>query len=757
MKSLSNLIPDPNEPIAVRRRKMREFKDVVAKYGIGFGGIAVIIAVVLIFFYLTYVVAPMFVPASVDQEQSVPLPGGVETQTLLFQLEEQAEIASRFTSDGRVIFFDVQREAEIKGEYTLPLPEGVSITSANYGALLTNTVILGLSNGTAMVVRHAYDLTYPNNQRNIEPRIEYPLGEEPMALAFTGSPIVKVALANVEDGSMGIVGVTDDNRAFFTRVSVEESLMGDVEIEAESVELPEPAARINNVAINYDFRRVFLADDAGVISMVDTTDMDDPSVSTSVAMPEGVDITEMRMLLGGISLLVGRSDGQIDQFFAVRDDNNQYHLTKIRDFKYHDDAIVSIQPEAQRKGFLAMDKNGFLTMNHATAERVVHEMQALDSDATVGAYALSPRSDRLLVIDGAQVKQWKVHNEHPDISFSALWDSVWYEGYDQPEYLWQSSAANQDFEPKYSLVPLAFGTLKAAFYAMLVAMPLAIMGAIFTAYFMSPAMRVYVKPTIEIMEALPTVILGFLAGLWLAPLIDSNLPGIITMLIVLPISMVLAAYGWHNLPRDLKGRIPEGWQAALLIPLVILVGWVSMSLSHPLEVALFGGDFPRWLTDEAGIGYDQRNSIVVGAAMGFAVIPTIFSIAEDAVFGVPKHLTTGSLALGASPWQTLVRVVIPSASPGIFSAVMIGMGRAVGETMIVLMATGNTPVINANIFEGMRTLSANIAVEMPESEVGSSHYRVLFLAALVLFLFTFVLNTVAEIIRQRLRKKYASL
>jgi len=104
-----------------------------------------------------------------------------------------------------------------------------------------------------------------------------------------------------------------------------------------------------------------------------------------------------------------------------------------------------------------------------------------------------------------------------------------------------------------------------------------------------------------------------------------------------------------------------------------------------------------------------------------------------------------------------VRVVLLTASPGIFSAVMIGMGRAVGETMIVLMATGNTPIMDLNIFQGFRALSANIAVEMPESEVNSTHYRVLFLAALVLFMVTFLVNTLAELVRQRLRRKYASL
>jgi phosphate transport system permease protein len=155
--------------------------------------------------------------------------------------------------------------------------------------------------------------------------------------------------------------------------------------------------------------------------------------------------------------------------------------------------------------------------------------------------------------------------------------------------------------------------------------------------------------------------------------------------------------------------------------------------------------------------FDQRNSLIVGLVMGFAVIAPIFSISEDALFAVPRHITNGSLALGATQWQTLIRVVLPTASPGIFSAVMIGFGRAVGETMIVLMATGNTPVMEWNIFEGMRTLSANVAVEMGEAEVGSTHFRVLFLSALVLFVLTFVLNTVAEVVRGRLRKKYGSL
>jgi phosphate transport system permease protein len=139
------------------------------------------------------------------------------------------------------------------------------------------------------------------------------------------------------------------------------------------------------------------------------------------------------------------------------------------------------------------------------------------------------------------------------------------------------------------------------------------------------------------------------------------------------------------------------------------------------------------------------------------VIPIIFAIAEDAFTNVPSNLVAGSLALGADRWQTVRRVVLPTASPGIFSAIMIGFGRAVGETMIVLMATGNTPIMEMTPFKGFRAMSANIAVELPDAAVGGTLYRILFLAAFLLFLMTFVVNTLAELIRIRLRKKFQYL
>jgi phosphate transport system permease protein len=146
--------------------------------------------------------------------------------------------------------------------------------------------------------------------------------------------------------------------------------------------------------------------------------------------------------------------------------------------------------------------------------------------------------------------------------------------------------------------------------------------------------------------------------------------------------------------------------------------------------------------------------VVVGFALGFAVIPVIFTISEDAIMNVPRSLWAASEALGATRWQTTWRVVVPAAAPGIFAALMLGFGRAVGETMIVLLAAGNTPLVDLSPFSGMRTISACIAVEIPEAPNGGTLYRVLFLSGVLLFLFTFVCNTVAEVVGHRLRRKY---
>jgi phosphate transport system permease protein len=253
----------------------------------------------------------------------------------------------------------------------------------------------------------------------------------------------------------------------------------------------------------------------------------------------------------------------------------------------------------------------------------------------------------------------------------------------------------------------------------------------------------------------PSVVVGFLAALWLAPRLEAALLGAIVGAAALPLAVLVALTVWWIAPAPLRRRIPAGGELVVLAISAAGVVAAAVLLTGAVESALFGGDFQRFLFTEWGIRYDQRNSLVVGIALGFAVIPVIFTIAEDACSAVPRSLISASRALGATRWQTAMRLVVPAASPGLFAAVMLGLGRAVGETMIVLMAAGNTPLLDGSPFNGMRTMSAAIAVEIPEAPVASTLFRVLFLTGTLLFVFTLVVTTAADLVGSYLRKRYA--
>ncbi|EPJ44231.1 MAG: binding-protein-dependent transport system inner membrane component [Osedax symbiont Rs1] len=746
---------DFNTQAMVRHRQFRAFKNRLATGSITAGGFSVIIAILLIFFYLLWEIIPLFKAAEIEvwsQQESQALqyqsPGG--GNSLYLALDEQVEIGMRITDNQQIIFFDAHT-GTILSKQNIVAADGATAISFAIVSEASRIFAVGFDNGDVLVMKHQYTSSYPNDIRIITPSISYPLGETPIKAANTR--IELLAISN-EDENWSIVAGTAQQLTQ-TLINVEQNLLSDeLVVNTETLQLPRYNFDLDKLLLLPGKRWLLATDNHGKIALLDLQAKGDKQLIQVIAA-SATKLTSFSLLLGSNSLIIGDQNGQLSQWFLVKNNQGRWTLQKVRQFNPSDQAVAVIAMEHRRKGFAMVDAGGQLNIYNTTANRNVLKEKITNQGVTAAAYA--PRSNALLVEQQAKLTLWKVDNEHPDISWQALWEKVWYEGYQEPDYIWQSSASNNDFEPKYSLMPLAFGTLKAAFYAMLLATPLAICGAIYTAYFMAPALRRKVKPLIELMEALPTVILGFLAGLWLAPFIENNLAGIFLTLLFIPVAILGFGYGWANLPKSARNMVATGWDAALLIPVVIFATFVSLYFAPSAEALLFAGDMRQWITDDVGIPFDQRNALVVGIAMGFAVIPTIFTITEDAIFSVPKHLSYGSLALGATPWQTLVRVVLPTASPGIFSALMVGMGRAVGETMIVLMATGNTPIMDVNIFEGMRTLAANIAVEIPEAEVASTHYRILFLAAFSLFLFTFVVNTFAEVIRHRLRNKYGSL
>jgi phosphate transport system permease protein len=738
-------------------RRSRALKDKLSRYGVATSGLAVIGALLLIFVYLFSEVFPLLRPAALEPTESqFVAPTISDTNPAMhLVLERYEEIGSVYSQQGLVVFFNVSDGSE-RASFQVPIPEGAQVSGLGYGELIGGITAYGFSNGQALLLKQAYELTYPNDVRLVTPVLEYPLGEQPVVLDEQGQSLVKLA---VQHSAMGYVvaAATADNRLLLGVLESASNLFtGEMTVDSRIYPLPAIPGNVTiaHLVVDKTVQNVVAADTQGRLYLIDIRKPDQARLVGTYESGAGA-ITAMDFLVGTSSIVVGTEKGEISQWLLVRNASDVFQMHQVRSFEPLPGRVQSITPEYNRKGFIAVDDQGYLGIYFGTSAKTLLIEQV--SDSRLQKAAVSPINGKLLTLDVNQkINVIPVWNGHPEISFSALWEKVWYEGREQPEYIWQASSGQDDFEAKMSLIPLTLGTLKAAVFAMLFAMPLGIMGAIYTAYFMTPRMRGFVKPTIEIMEALPTVILGFLAGLWLAPFMENNLPAVFSILIGMPLIMLLTAFAWSFLPANIRNQVPEGSEAVVLVVPILLMGWLCVSMSPVIETLFFDGSMRQWFTN-VGVTYDQRNAMVVGVAMGFAVIPTIFSIAEDAVFNVPRHLTQGSLALGATRWQTVVGVVLPTASPGIFSAVMMGFGRAVGETMIVLMATGNSPVVNFNIFEGMRTLSANIAVELPETAVESSHFRVLFLAALVLLILTFVVNTLAEIIRQRLRARYSNL
>ncbi|MFN0043365.1 MAG: ABC transporter permease subunit [Alphaproteobacteria bacterium] len=648
-----------------------------------------------------------------------------------------------------------------------------------------------------------------------------------------------------ERPSIAFVTVSADGVARLTHTETRKNMLtGEVTSTAQTSALPElPAdAKIAGVLITEKADQIYAAEETGLVRRYDTRDLTKPTLAESISMvPEGARLTSFSFLIGEQSLVVGSSAGTVDVFFRLQRSGattkDGYALVRAHNLEPQKSEIIAVSASQRSKTFATADGAGNVWLRHSTSEQVLLKA-APKAPVKIDHLVLAPREDGILAItDDGRYFAWDVDAPHPETTISSIFGKVWYEGYQGPGYTWQSSSGTDSFEPKLSLVPLIFGTLKAAFYSMLFAVPIAICAAIYTSEFLHHSVRSVIKPVMEMMASLPSVVLGFIAALILAPIIETWIAAVIMAFIAVPMGLMVGAYLWQMLPSPVALRYGGIPKFILMFAVIALFGWLCYGLGDAFEQALFAGDLKAWanggvgtdapflalllfplafiaaaLLFERNVGrlyadwmrglprsragamsaarwiglclagaaiayvgallmiglgisprggivntYTQRNALVVGFAMGFAIIPIIYTIAEDALNSVPEHLRAASLACGATSWQTAIAVILPAAMSGVFAAVMVGMGRAVGETMIVVMAAGNTAILDWNIFNGLRALSANIAVELPEAVKDSTLFRMLFLAALTLFVVTFVINTLAEAIRLRFRRRTAQL
>jgi len=607
-------------------------------------------------------------------------------------------------------------------------------------------ILLASDDGRLVAAQLDFGVTFAANQRVVTPTLG---GVHEVRLDPTGAPVQSAAVQIADDAATW-VGRLASGELVLHRVSVEENFFTGQR--SESVERTTLGGDLPVTVwtLSPDQRSLYGATEGGRLAWWRLDEGAEPVEVLDVGGP----ITAMTLLKGGQTLVVGRGDGTISNFFRIRRALSE-NLTRVRELAPLGSGVLRLAPSGRDRSVLALGQGGELALYYATSGRRLWAGHSPIEGAT--SAALTPKGDAALLGGAGRLASLAIDAPHPEVSWKTYFGKLWYEGFEKPESVWQSTGGSDEFEPKLSLLPLLFGTLKGTLYSLFLAVPIAILGAMYTSQFIHPRFQRVVKPTVEMMASLPSVVLGLVAGLWLAPRLETHFPALVAVLVLTPVLLVLAGWLWSRAPAALRARVPTGSEVVFFAAFLV-VAWAGILQAGPtLERVLFGGDYQAWFFEALGLRYDQRNAAVVGIAMGFAVIPIIFSIAEDAFSSVPQTLAAGSLALGANRWETVVQVVLPTASPAIFSAVMVGLGRAVGETMIVLMATGNTPIMDWSIFNGFRTLSANIAVEIPEAPHGGTLYRTLFLTALLLFAFTFAINTVAEIVRVRLRKKFGRL
>ena len=278
------------------------------------------------------------------------------------------------------------------------------------------------------------------------------------------------------------------------------------------------------------------------------------------------------------------------------------------------------------------------------------------------------------------------------------------------------------------------GSLRAAICAVLVAVPLGLATAMFSAHFAAPGLRAWLKPGLEILDALPTVVLGLVATATLAPWLKTHVASLLALIVILPCALLAAGFAFGARVRR------EGWLPLWLLPLLVALSALVVAFTTHAEITPFQPASP-W------------NASLVGIALGVAALPLVYSVAEDALFLVPPTQTQAAFALGATRWQALATVVLPAAGSGLLAASLLGFSRCFGETMIVLMASGNTPVGGFDPLAGLRSISAELALGLPEATPQGAAYRNLLLAALILLATSVLFSLLADALRVRLHRR----
>lgn len=834
-------------------------------------GIGTIAAISGIFFYLLWTVWPLFTSAGLG-EASVVAENIAGSAPRYLRVADSGAIAWMLADDGVLTTIQPQSGTVLDRTQLGDRERRTTVVVTN---LEGNRITLGFADGTVRFGRIAFEPTFldpldpaskqfsklgagesaidgnsvvirtPQDQLRRE-TVVVTFPSEPIEVS-PGNAIERLDRVDTRTGP-ALLTWSADGRARIVSIGRREDLFtGEIILEDGAVsELPlkePPDGDPLFVGLGPRASTATLLWSNGIIYRFNTRLPAEPTfIERTTVADDGAAISTATLMAGRLTLLVGDEAGRLSAWFPVRSEDHpsESRLVLGHTFYLDKSPVTRISPADGSRAAVIAQAKGQVEAIHITTEQNLGSTRLPAKPDDIFAPALflpaGEEAETLYAATDGGFYNIPIDLGYSDASLAAYFTPVRYESYSEPRHIWQTSASSNAVEPKFGMMPLVFGTLKATAYSMLFGVPLALLAALYTSEFLSKKTRARVKPIIEIMASLPSVVLGFLAAIVFAPIVENWIVAIIAATLTVPLTLLLMARVWQAFPQSSRATWMR-WRLPLSAFAIFGGGLLAIVLAEPLETLVFAGNLKLWLNGQIGSGfgawmvltiplalaavillsgrylnpkmaqfaqgwtrrrfvivdivrfilmtilvfglgagaawiltfigvdprgeivdtYVQRNALVVGFVMGFAIIPIIYTLADDALHAVPEALRSASLGAGATPWQTALRVVVPAAMSGLFSAMMVGLGRAVGETMIVLMAAGNMPIMEINIFTGFQTLSAAIATEMPEAVRGSTHFRTLFFAALVLFGLTFLVNTIAEMVRLKFRRRVMQL
>ncbi|HTU24616.1 MAG TPA: hypothetical protein VMF30_04420, partial [Pirellulales bacterium] len=762
-----------------RRRQTRyavHLVDRLARWLIAAGGIGTIVAVSLVCVFLLWVVLPLFLPATIDTQSSAKIAWSSDAPRHI-ALDEDQLLGYALLADGSLVSFRPDTGEEVgRLEFLKAGPP----TAAAFDPGDARGAF-GFADGTVRLANIQFTTAFiepaelPDRLRALRAgdvatfdqamltrtsagqfRLRRLVAElEPPVAITPSAAIERIDYSARPSGEMFCVLSADGRLELHEAHHRENLLTGETIVETTGSTLPwnPPAGKgtPDYLLLSDQGDHVYTAWQDGTLLDFGTRDVDHPKLGEPIDLvpEEGQRLTALRFLLGKGTLLAGDSLGRVRAWFGIHgvDEGTDDAAQLVMAHAFAGPAAVGggapvevrcLTASGNSRLFAAGYSDRSLRLYYPTNERLVLDT-SLRADAAPERLAIAPRDNGLLVLAGPELVHAGVDPGYPEANLRALFWPVWYEGSPGPSLVWQSGSGSAGSEPKLSLVPLIFGTLKATFYSLLFGVPLALGAALYTSEFMRPPLRAKIKPALEMMASLPSVVLGFLAGAVVAPFVEGSILTIVCSFFTVPTALVGGAYLWQLLPHRVTlsaGR----WRVAmmcLMLPLGVL--W-SIGCAPWIERTWFAGDIVAWLDGQVGVGaggwmfllaplvalvvawlmlervqprlrckfadwprrvwtvvdlcsflaglaavlviswlggtvldalgfdprgqvpstlegtrtalgivgtYAPRNALVVGFVMGFAIIPIIYTIADDALSTVPDHLRSASLGAGA--------------------------------------------------------------------------------------------------------------